>query len=837
MRRRNHKLSNMMSLLVAFVATSMVSGLLAAGVAVPVVGGAGMIAKQAVGTFDALPRELTTPVLAQQTRILANDGTELATLYEENRTVVPMSQIAPIIAKAQIAVEDDRYYEHGGVDTRGLLRAVVATLRGDTQGGSTITQQYVRRSLVTNALREGDNDRAAAAEQQRGLAGIVRKMQEIKYAIELEKRMSKDQILEGYLNLVYYGAQSYGVEAASMRYFGIHAKDLNLNQAATIAGLAQRPGVTDPITHYDAALARRNEVLVRMAQSDAITDAQVTTESKKPITLDPQPLKASCESAVDKWVCLYVRSWLTQEVPSLGQDMADRQATLMRGGLTIKTSFDVNLLKQTREILTSRVPSRQEKDVGAAAAVVEPGTGRVLAIAQSSADSTDVIWSVDSEYGQSGGFHIGSTAKTYAIVEALKQGKSRSSMVYAAPSGTTFYANQFRASDCGINAGPWTVRNVEGTVGGAMSLGNATMWSVNTAFADLATKIGICGTKATMKQMGLHQADGEDYGTGPASIVLGSDNASPLTMALSYATLPAGGNYCQAHPVDSITTYDGQQLALPAGTCRDTDISPRVAYDTTQILRTVPGWSGVPFTDGRQVAAKSGTSDESVHTWFIGFTPQRSTAVWVGRPNYWRSMEGVNIGGRYFGQLYGATLAGPLWREIMQTASKDLPKEPFRIMSPDSGNSKQVVPDLRGDSRQEAISTLQSMKLNVEIGERVSEEGLGWDQVARTDPAAGSEVAEGETVTLTVASGWWPGQQPAPRPAPPQQAPPRQAPPRQAPPRQAPPSQAPAPRAPAPTRSAPSTARPGTTRPGASAPAPSVPARTPPVTAPAPSAG
>ncbi len=820
MRRRNHELTNVMSLLAAFVATSMVAGLLAAGVAVPVVGGVGIIAKQAVGTFDALPRELTTPVLAQQTRILANDGTELATLYEENRTVVPLAQIAPIMAQAQVAVEDDRYYEHGGVDTRGLMRAVVATLRGDTQGGSTITQQYVRKSLVTNALREGDSDRAAAAEEQRGLAGIVRKMQEIKYAIELEKRMSKEQILEGYLNLVYYGAQSYGVEAAAMRYFGVHAKDLNLNQAATIAGLAQRPGVTDPITHYDAALARRNEVLVRMAQVDAITDAQVKAESAKPITLDPQPLKASCESAADKWVCLYVRSWLTQEVPSLGADMADRQATLMRGGLTIKTSFDVKLLKETREILTNRVPSRQEKDVGAAAAVVEPGTGRVLSIAQSSASSTDVIWSVDSKYGQSGGFHIGSTSKTYAIVEALKQGKSRSSMVYAAPSGATYYANQFRASDCGITAGPWTVRNVEGTVGGGMSLGNATMWSVNTAFADLATKIGICGTKATMKQMGLHQGDGEDYGTGPASIVLGSDNASPLTMALSYATLPAGGKYCQAHPVDSITTYDGQQLALPEGTCRDTDISPRVAYDTTQILRTVPGWSGVPFTDGRQVAAKSGTSDESVHTWFIGYTPQRSTAVWVGRPNYWRSMEGVNIGGQYYGQLYGATLAGPLWREILQAASKDLPKEPFRIVSRDSGDSKLVVPDLRGTSRQEAISTLNSMKLDVETGQRVSEQGLAWDQVVRTDPAAGSEVAEGETVTLTVASGWWPGQQPPPPPVAPRQAP--------------------APRAPAPTRSVPSTVRPSTvrpstTRPGASAPAPSVPARTPRVTAPTPS--
>lgn len=812
-------MSNAVNLLAAFTAGSMVSGLLAAGMVAPVVGGVGIVAREAVGTFEALPRELTTPVLAQQTRILASDGAELATLYEENRTVVPLSQIAPIMQKAQVAVEDDRFYEHGGVDTRGLLRAVVATLRGDKQGGSTITQQYVRKSLVTNALREGDTERAQAAEERRGLAGIVRKMQEAKYAIELEKRLSKDQILEGYLNLVYYGAQSYGVEAAAMRYFGVRAKDLSLGQAATIAGLAQRPGVTDPIHNYDAALTRRNEVLDRMAQVGTITAAQATAEKATPIALDTQPLKASCESAVDKWVCLYVRSWLTQEVPSLGADEADRQATLMRGGLTIKTSFDVNLLRDSREALLARVPSRQEKDVGAATAVVEPGTGRVLAIAQSSSSATDVIWSVDSKYGQSGGFHIGSTAKTYAVVEALKQGRNRWSGVYAASSGATYFPSQFRASECGIQSGPWTVRNVEGTMGGAMSLQNATMWSVNTAFADLATKIGICGTKHTMKEMGLHQSDGEDYGTGPASIVLGSDNASPLTMAASYATLAAGGRYCAPRPVDSITTYDGQQLAVPDNNCRDTDISPRVAYDASQILRTVPGWSGVPIGD-RQVAAKSGTSDESVHTWFIGYTPQRSAAVWVGRPNYWRSMEGVNIGGIYYGQLYGATLAGPLWRQIIQDASRGVSAEPFRIVnrgSNDPGNV--VVPDLRGVSRQEATASLQSMNLRVEIGERVSEEGMNWDAVVRTDPAAGAEVAEGETITLVLASGWWPGQQPPPPPPAPRPAP-RPTPTQQAtrppattarPPATAPsPTRATTPRATTPRATAPRAVTPGT---------------------------
>ncbi|MBW3084932.1 Biosynthetic peptidoglycan transglycosylase [Austwickia sp. TVS 96-490-7B] len=760
MNRPEGAFTNVFRLMAAFVATSMVFGLLAAGLAIPIVGGAGLGAKVAAATFDSLPATLTTPVMAQQTRIESNDGTLLATLFTENRTVVPLDQVSPIMRKAQIAIEDDRFYEHGGIDTRGIMRAFVVIMRGGIQGASTITQQYVRQSLIANALRNGNNAAAEAAQSQRGVAGIVRKLQEAKYAIELEKKMSKDQILEGYLNLVFYGANAYGVQAAAQRYFGVDAKDLNLQQSAMIAGMAQLPSRFNPIDNsQSAATKRRNTVIDRMAELTLITRAEAAKAKAAPLGLDVQPLKKSCESAVDKWVCLYVQKWLVKNVPALGKDEAEREITLLRGGLTVRTTFDAKLLGSTRQILTDWVPPSQQDDVGTAAAVVQPGTGKILSIGQSSQQDNDLIWSIDQAYGSSGGFQIGSTAKMYAVVTALKKGMSAETTLYAPPSGTYFSANQLHAGDCGMSSMPWPVGNVEGTIPGAMSLRSATVYSVNTAFADLATKIGICPERDTMKDMGLRQADGQQYGTSPSSIVLGANNASPLTMAASFASLAAGGQYCEPYPVDSITRYDGSKLDVPGQKCRDTGVSPSVAYRTTQILRGVVGANALD--SGRDSAAKTGTSDGSSHTWMVGYTPQLSTAVWTGRTlRGTQPMEGIRIGQNYFGNPYGATLSGPSWRKIMNAASAGMPLESFKIM-PSRSDGKIIMPDLQRATEQEARSMLRELGLVVESTYQPStQDGIYGGQVISTSPSAGTEVKAGSAVTLTVAS--W--QQPAPAP-------------------------------------------------------------------------
>src|SRR5665811_615937 len=261
-------LTNIVSLLGAFLATSVVLGLLGAGLVMPAVGATGAIGRQGVHVFDTLPSDFALTPLSQQSRILASDGTLISTPYDENRVIVPLAQIAPVMRQAQIAIEDSRFYEHGAVDLYGGGRAFVANLGGGyTQRASTLTQQYVKITLQENALRNNDRAGAIAATAK----SYTRKLQELKYAVTLEKNLTKNQILEGYLNLVYYGDQTYGVEAAARHYFGVSAAKLNLMQAATLAGLVQQPGITDPIHFPAKALARRNVVLDRMHDLNLIT--------------------------------------------------------------------------------------------------------------------------------------------------------------------------------------------------------------------------------------------------------------------------------------------------------------------------------------------------------------------------------------------------------------------------------------------------------------------------------------------------------------------------------------------------------------------------------------
>lgn len=769
MTRRSPGVSHAFSLLGAFLALSMVMGLLGAGLLIPPVGLAGLSAKQAVGTFDALPAEFTASPMARQSQILANDGSVIASLYEENRVVVPLAQIAPVMQNAQIAIEDARYYEHGGVDPRGIMRALVQTAQGNTQGASTITQQYVRQTLYDTALKSDNKAAAQAVINQRGVAGAVRKLQEMKYAVALEQKLSKQQILEGYLNLVYYGAQAYGVEAASQRYFGVRTAKLSLPQAAMIAGMAQRPGSTDPFNHPDLALARRNEVLQAMYKNHFISQRALNTALKAKIVLNPVLPKASCPASRDPYFCDYVTKWLLDQ-PGLGATVEARRKLLYRGGLKIQTTFDPKLNQQIKDELTARVPINNSRKVGAAAAVVEPGTGRVVALAQNTQytigkpegwGDTTINYTVDSKYGSGGGFQIGSTAKMFAVVTALKEGYSAYSSFYAPAAGTRYSASAMKGTACGMTAsyGPG---NAESNEHGQMTLQHATALSVNTAFLQLATMVGLCNTKTTMAEMGMHQANGEPYGSGPAGVILGADNASPLTLAASYATLAAGGTYCTPVPVTAIASYTGQKYSVATGNCKQV-IDPKVAYDTTKILQTVlePGGTGsaLGLSDGRPAAGKTGTADESKQTWFAGYTPQRAAAVWVGTPIAQRSLNGVTLGGRSYGSVFGATIAGPLWEDAMNLASKGLPAERFRLKSDGAAQNADVtVPDVTGRSRNSATNRLETAGFTVQVADtKVNSDSVQYNRVARTEPAAGQGAAKGDTVTLYLSRGTYSG--------------------------------------------------------------------------------
>ena len=354
---RTTNIASIIPLLGAFVGAAVVMGLLGAGLIMPTVGAAGAVTRTGVDMFDALPSEFTAAALSQQSKILDAKGNVIATPHDENRIIVPLDQVAPVMQKAQIAIEDSRFFEHGGVDVRGVVRALVSNASGavNTSGGSTLTQQYVKLTLLDTALKAGDTQAAQAAVTQRGLAGVTRKLQELKYSIQLEKEQTKDQILQGYLNIVYYGDQAYGVQAAAKHYFNKDAKDLNLTEAALIAGLAQNPGTTDPVNNPERAIARRNVVLDRMHELGLITDKEVTDAKAVKLAdmLKVTSAPTACQASGDVYAyfCDYVIKWLELD-PSLeqalGKTVDERKAKIFGGGLTIQTTIDPDIAWHAR---------------------------------------------------------------------------------------------------------------------------------------------------------------------------------------------------------------------------------------------------------------------------------------------------------------------------------------------------------------------------------------------------------------------------------------------------------------------------------------------------------
>ena len=759
-------LTNIVSLLGAFLATSVVLGLLAAGLVMPAVGATGATARAGVHVFDTLPSDFTLTPLSQQSRILASDGTLIATPYDENRVIVPLAQIAPVMRQAQIAIEDSRFYQHGGVDPLGVGRAFISNLGGgNTQGASTLTQQYVKITLQENALRKGDKVAAGAATAK----SYTRKLQELKYAVTLEKNLTKNQILEGYLNLVYYGDQTYGVEAAARHYFGVSAAKLSLPQAATLAGLVQLPSETDPIHHPAKALARRNVVLDRMYALNLITEKAWSVAKKTKMVTHPEPAQSSCALSPYPYFCNYVKLWLLEQ-PALGKTTKERNDAINRGGLTIQTTLNPKMQKVAQKDLLAKVPIgtvAAKADIGAAAAIVEPGTGHVLAIVQNTTFSntksrgkTEVNWAVDSRYGGSGGFAFGSTAKMFAVSEALRSGMPINSIIFAKSANAThpalFTKSDFHDS-CTVGTTPWAVRNDEGTYNGQVSLTVATAKSVNTAFAGLVAKLGACSVRDLMTQMGLHQGTGKPIQGWPSPVTLGSDSVSPLTLASAYATVASGGTYCVPSPVLAITTSDHKALKLPVNQCKKV-LEPDVANGVTKILKTVltqgTGF-GNSLDGGRPAAGKTGTSDGSNETWFVGYTPQLSTAVWVGTPDdpgNTTVLRNIKVGKAFYaGQVFGATIAAPLWKQIMDGASAGMPFRDFADPSNTVLYGDMVsIPSVTGLSLGDAMAAVAAAGFQPVVGNAVGS-SIPVGLVVGTQPSY--RALRGSTVVVYTSTG------------------------------------------------------------------------------------
>ncbi|QAY63707.1 penicillin-binding protein [Xylanimonas allomyrinae] len=699
--------TQLVALLLAFVLVAGAGGIIAAGLAIPVAAGASSTTNASIAIFDEVPDELKPGPLSQASTVFAANGEPLATFYAQNRVVVPLDEVSDAMKHAVVAIEDERFYDHGGVDPQGIARAAVNNLmKRPKQGASTLTQQYVKNVLIDQAEQSGDAFGVFEAAEDSN----ARKVKEMKYAIALEKTMTKDQILEGYLNVAQFGKNSiYGVETAARYFFNKPAKDLTVVEAATIAGITKAPSTFDPTVDPQEAQNRRHVVLHKMYTLGYIsTLEEYRAADATPIedTLHITPVPTGCQAAGGAaFFCAYVISEITNN-PVFGETKDDRKALLYRGGLSITTTLDLSKQSAAEQQVSAHVPNGNTAGLESAVVSVEPGTGKILAMAQNvpfdaskppKPGTTAVNYSADPAHGASKGFQPGSNFKPFVLAEWLKSGHTLNDVVSATK--TKRLQSAWHASCRGpFSSRPkdaWGPANSEGNISGDISVLKATYNSVNTAFASMGTQLDLCsladtawsmGFRPTTKEGGetLHNPTRDDIYITP-SMLIGTQTTSPLQLAAAFGTLASNGTYCSPIAITAVTTPDGEQLPVPSADCNANALPANVAATVVSAMENVltQGTArGNSLAGGRAAAGKTGTNQFSAQTWFTGFTPQLVTTVWVGEASGEVSHLNINFNGTRIAPLYGSTLAAPLWKDYMNQALDGAPLVDFPAPDP-----------------------------------------------------------------------------------------------------------------------------------------------------------
>ena len=670
------------SMLVVFLTLSCVGGVLSAGFAAPFVGATAALTKASAELFEELPSDFNVQQPSQISTLLAADGTEITKFYAENRIVVPLNSISVNMQNAIVAVEDQRFYQHQGVDPTGMVRALVSNNAGGSrQGASTLTQQYVRNTLIETGLKNDDHKIIRDATE----STVARKLREMKFALSLEQKYSKQQILEGYLNIAAFSPSTYGVEASSLHYFNKHAKDLTVAEAALLAGTTNAPSAYDPKSQPELAKNRRDWVLAKMLEEKFITKQQYDEAVNSEIKLNIQDSPAGCGAAGSyAYFCTYVVNEILGS-ENFGPNVAARRQLLTRGGLKITTTLNLERQSAADSVIQARTPIGGSDGANSTIVSIEPGTGRIQALAQNTNyEDSQLVFAADAKHGGielpggNVGFQPGSTFKAIILAEWLKTGHTPYQMLNAS-APKNYGPNTFTVScDPERAAGPWPVNNVAGTSAGMMTVREATKQSINTGFTEMLRDLDVCEVTKLAASMGITKADGSQLDPDP-SIALGSAPVPPLSMANAYATFASGGKYCKPIAIDQILDASGTSMAVPSADCTQV-MDQGTADETAKTLRATsePGGTAKDAVFGRPIAGKTGTTEEAENTWFVGFTPQLSTAVWIGdATESGRSLVGRTIGGVYFPKIYGSDLAVPMWRDYMSQAVANDPALPI----------------------------------------------------------------------------------------------------------------------------------------------------------------
>lgn len=644
--------------------------------------------------------------LDQTTRIVSRDGATLADLHAEiDRQIVPLASIPKALRDAVVAVEDRRFWAHGGIDGPALARALARNLAEGkvVEGGSTITQQLAKAMLE-------DPSRT-----------WKRKVREAVLARSLENRFSKEEILERYLNTVYFGRGSYGVQAASDAFFGVDVSEITLPQAALLAGMIRAPSRSDPTRDPDAAVERRSLALGAMRATGAISEAAAKKAASAALGAIP--------SRDEKWKAPHLVTHVIDLIGDgaaglevLGDTRSERERRLFRGGLRISTSLDSRMQAEAENAVASILTAGG--DPQAALVAIDPKDGGVRALVGGRDPSDPEVGSFD--LATQARRQPGSSFKPFTLVAALESG-IRLDDRFRAP-------GRMRLA---VPGGTWSVGNFDGTGFGSTTLREATASSVNTVFAQVALKVGPERVAEVARRMGIRSTL-----HGYPSIALGAQEVTPIELAGAYATLASGGTRRDPVVITKITDPKGKVLYVAPDTAAEA-ISRTVAARTTEALRAVVSRGTAEGLDpGFPVAAKTGTTDDHRDAWFAGYSPRLVAVTWVGFAKNPLPM----IPPRTRVRVTGANWPGQIWNRFMRASHRGLPAMSF----PGAPSEAVVIPSLLGLSPDAAREALRKLGLTAREVRRYCPD-VRPGAVCGQSPASGTSALTGDEVTIAVA--------------------------------------------------------------------------------------
>ncbi|WP_406249289.1 transglycosylase domain-containing protein [Microbacterium sp. M] len=807
MPQNNRTLKGVLGGLLGLVGLSVVAGVLVTATVTPAIAMTGLTGSAAVDLFEDIPNDLKPDAPMEPTTLWAShsDGRteKLASFYDQNRIPVTYEQVAPILYDAILSSEDKTFYDHSGINIGATAKALLDYAKGtSSRGASTISQQYVKNVLVQRCEKDTSPNDAefknedgvydaqkyqkalldcwTDATNASGTDGMKRKLQEMRYALQIEKEYSKNDILLGYLNLSNFGGTTYGIEAASQYYYSVPAANLNINQAATLAGMVQNPNsyridmregsMTDSKTGalinseadgYSQTLDRRNYVLGRLLADGKITQEQYDTTLAEPIVPAINPATQGCaEAGKNAYFCQYVKS-VIQSDEAFGATPEERRDTLQRGGLDIYTTLNLDIQQAAVDTMTRNVVATHPNlYLGAAGVQLEVGTSRILSLTQNTDFNESAnpvpgqsaqVWAADAKHGSSAGFNVGSTYKLFTLLDWLEQGHSVNEVL----NGTFRLITPFTI--CGDTVTNTHKFENSGKVGGYTGTPmRFTSSSLNTGYLAMAQQLDICDINKMADRLGV-TLGGIDKDTGELEKVtksnnqgdvIGSKNIAPLAMANAYATVANKGIYCTPRAIDKIVDQDGTELPLPESKCEQA-ISPEVAATAAYALRGVmyggTGGQANP-NDGIPVIGKTGTH-ETTQTMMIESSTKVTTAVWVGNvegPGVLRnfSSNGTRLNSLRF----------PIAEDMQRTANAWYLGDAFP--EPDKNLTRTILrdlPDVVGKTIDDATKTLTDAGFTVTVGAPV-DSNLPTDQIAAQSPGAG-RIAGGATVTISPSNG------------------------------------------------------------------------------------